>query len=297
MAYELLNYAQVTPPRLHAMVKLVSRLQAPTRKDVIDLLQPSVLVSDQSAAKNTYIAAVNCNIVSEAPDKTLILNGEAAQLESMQGFQLYMQKRVLGVIESYRPNYLFNLYSAWYIVQNERVFQFIDNEFATRFVGEVPLDTEFRAFNKEKFVGWRTWAAFLGLGWLIKPGLGGRSEILAPCASNCLKGVLDQLLTEDERVIKFGLFAERLAELCPELDGGSLFTYCWEASRGGERRGTNLSLALSTGLRQLHDSSEIELIRQADATDIWQLYPAEGQLLKQVTHIRLRGKLDGIANF
>lgn len=288
MAYELLNSAQVTPPRLHAMVKLVSRLQSPTRQDVIDLLQPSVLVSDQSAAKNIYIAAVNCNIINEAPDKTLVLNGEAAQLESMQGFHLYMQKRVLGVIEPYQPNYLFNLYSAWYIVQNERVFQFVDKDYETRFNEELFQDAESRTFNMTKFNGWRTWGAFLGLGWPIKPGLGGRSEILVPCASNRLKGVLAQLLTEDEQVIKFSLFAERIAELCPELDGGSLFTYCWEASRGSERRGNNLSLALSTGLRQLHDSGEIELIRQADATDIWQLYPAEGQLLKQVTHIRLR---------
>lgn len=289
MAYELLNYAQVTPPRLHAMVKLVSRLQAPTRKDVFDLLQPSVLVSDQSAAKNTYIAAVNCNIVSEAPDKTLILNGEAAQLESTQGFQLYMQKRVLGVIVPYQPNYLFNLYSAWYIVQNERVFHFVDKDYETGFNEELFQDAESRTFNMTKFNGWLRWAAFLGLGWPIRPGLSGRSEILAPCASNRLKGILTQLLIRDEQVIKFSLFAQRLAEFCPELDGGALFTYCWEASRGGERRGNNLSLALSTGLRQLHDSGEIELTRQADATDIWQLYPAQGQVLKQVTHIRLRG--------
>lgn len=288
MAYELLNSAQVTPPRLHAMVRLVSRLQTPTRKDVIDLLQPSVLVSDQSAAKNIYIAAVNCDIINEAPDRTLVLSGETAQLESMQGFQLYMQKRVLGVTESYQPNYLFNLYSAWYIAQNERIFQFVDKDFETRFNEELFQDTESRTFNMTKFNGWRTWAAFLGLGWPIKPGLSGRSEILVPCVSNRLKGVLAQLLTKDEQVIKFSLFAERIAELCPELDGGSLFTYCWEASRGSERQGNSLSLALSTGLRQLHDSGEIELIRQADAMDIWQLYPAEGQLLKQVTHIRVR---------
>lgn len=289
MAYELLNSAQVTPSRLHAMVRLISRLKTPTRKDVIDLLQPMVLSYDQSAPKNVYIAAVNCNIINETSDKTLILNGEASQLESMQGFQLYMQKRVLGVTEPYQPNYLFNLYSAWYIVQNERVFQFADKDYETRFNEELFQDAESRTFNMTKFNGWRTWAAFLGLGWPIKPGLSGRSEILVPCTSIRLKSILTQLLSREEQVIRFSLFAERLAELCPELDGGSLFTSCWDASRGSERRGNNLSLALSTGLRQLHDCGEIELIRQADATNIWQLYPAEGQLLKQVTHIRLRG--------
>ncbi len=202
-----------------------------------------------------------------------------------------MQRSVLGLTDQNHPNYRLNLYSAWYITQNERVFQFIDKDFETRFNEELSDgdDDEARKFNSTKFNGWRTWAAFLGLGWLIKPRLSGRSEILVPCASNRLKGVLAQLLTQDDQVIKFSLFAERVAELCPELDGGLLFSYCWEASRGSYRRGNNLSLALSTGLRQLHDSSEIELIRQADATDIWQLYPAEGQQIKQVTHIRLRG--------
>lgn len=289
MAYELLNSAQVTPPRLHAMIRLILRLQSPTRKDVIDLLQPSVLIADQSAAKNIYIAAVNCDIITEAPDKTLLLNGDAAQLESMQGFQLYMQQRILGVTESYVPNYLFNLYSAWYIVQNERVLHFVDKDFETGFNEELFQDDELRTFNMTKFNGWRTWAAFLGLGWPIKPGLSGRREILVPCASNRLKGVLTQLLPTDGQAIKFSFFAERLATLCPELDGGSLFIQCWEASRGREVRGNQLSLALSTGLRQLSERGEIELIRQADATDVWQLFPAQGQLLKQVTHIRLKG--------
>ena len=291
MANELL-IGQATPARLHAMVRLISRLQSPTKKEVFDLMQPLALVSDQQSAVNTiFTAAKNCNIIFENPDKTITLNCETSQLESLESFRSNMQKRVLGITDQNHPNYRLNLYSAWYIIQNERVFQFRDKDFETRFNEDLSQgdDDEARKFNSTKFNGWRTWAAFLGLGWLIKPRLSGRSEILVPCASNRLKGVLTQLLSREEQVIKFSLFAQRLAELCPELDGGSLFAYCWEASRGGERRGNNLSFALSTGLRQLHDSGEIELIRQSDATNIWQLYPAEGQVLKQVTHIRLRG--------
>jgi hypothetical protein len=290
MANELL-IGQATPARLHAMVRLISRLQHPTKKEIFDLMQPLALVSDQQSAVNTiFTAAKNSNIITENPDKTITLNCKASQLESVESFRLSMQKRVLGITDQNHPNYRLNLYSAWYIVQNEWIFQFIDKDFETRFNEELSQgdDDEARKFNSTKFNGWRTWAAFLGLGWLIKPRLSGRSEILVPCASNRLKGVLNQLLPGDQQVIKFSLFAQRLAELCPELDGGSLFIYCWEASHGSEQRGNNLSLALSAGLRQLHDSGEIELIRQADATDIWQLYPAEGHLLKQVTHIRLR---------
>jgi len=271
------------------MIKLISRLQAPTRKEVLDLLQPIGLVTDQSAAKNVYIAAINCGIIEDASENMLLLNKEAAQLESMQDFQRFMQKRVMGISEQYLPNYLFNLYSAWYIVQNERVLQFVEKDYEIRFNDELFQDVETRIFNMTKFNGWRTWATFLGLGWSLKAGLTGR-EILVPCASNRLRSVLTELLPSNGQIITCSQFIERLGKCCPELDGGMLFTYCWEASRPGEHQGHNLSLALSTGLRQLHDSKEIELIRQADATDIWQLFPADGlpQHLKQVTHIRLR---------
>jgi len=289
MANELL-IGQATPARLHAMVRLISRLQSPTKKEVFDLMQPLALVSDQQSAVNTiFTAAKNSNIIIENPDNTITLNCEASQLESLESFRSNMQKRVLGITDQNHPNYRLNLYSAWYITQNERVFQFRDKDFETRFNEELSQgdDDEARKFNSTKFNGWRTWAAFLGLGWLIRPRLIVQGEILVPCASNRLRGVLNELLPINGQVIRFSVFAERLSELCPELDGGALFTYCWEASRRGEQRGHNLSLALSTGLRQLHDSREIELSRQADATDIWQLYPAEGHDLKQVTHIRL----------
>lgn len=289
MAYELLNVAQVTPSRLHALIKLISRLQAPTRKEILELLQPPMLVADQSAAKNVYNAAINCGIIQDSSENILLLNEEAAHLESMQDFQQFMQRRVLGITEQYLPNYLFNLYSAWYIVQNERVLQFVEKDYEIRFNDELFQDVETRIFNMTKFNGWRTWATFLGLGWSLKAGLTGR-EILVPCVSNRLRSVLTRLLPTDGQIITCSQFVEMLGKHCPELDGGKLFVYCWEASRSGEQQGHNLSFALSTGLRQLHDSREIELIRQADATDTWQLFAADGlpQHLKQVTHIRLR---------
>lgn len=291
MANELL-IGQATPTRLHAMVRLISRLERPTKKEIFNLMQPAILVSDQQSAADTiFAAAKNSGIITENSDKTITLNCEASQVESLEGFRSKMQQCVLGITDPNHPNYRLNLYSAWYIAQNERVFQFTDKDFETRFNEELSSgdDDEARKINSTKYNGWKTWAAFLGLGWLIKPRLSGRSEMLVPCASYRLRGVLTQLFTNDEQVLRFGLFAERLANLCPELDGGSLFTYCWEASRGEERRGNNLSLALSTCLQQLHDSGKIELIRQADARHLWQLYPAEGRLMKQVTHIRLRG--------
>jgi hypothetical protein len=93
----------------------------------------------------------------------------------------------------------------------------------------------------------------------------------------------------EEKSMSFGLFMERLADTCPELDGGRLFNHCWQASRGAEQRGNRMSLMLSTGLRSLHNTGVIKLSEQADALTIWRLYPAAGSSLQQVTHIQRLG--------
>ena len=72
------------------------------------------------------------------------------------------------------------------------------------------------------------------------------------------------------------------------LDGGILFEQCMQASRPSNTGSLRLSLMLSTALRVLNDSGEISLIRQADAPDLWHLFPAEGQIT-EVSHIEIKG--------
>ena len=142
-----------------------------------------------------------------------------------------------------------------------------------------------RLFNTTKLNGWRKWAEFLGLGWIMK--LDSRS-ILVPDATKRVRAVLPEIFL-DNGVLSFGLFMERLATLCPELDGGKLFDYCWQISRGAEQRGNRLSLMLSTALRTLATLHIITLINEADSENVWTLYPAEGSLYKQATHIQRQG--------
>ncbi|GCE23214.1 hypothetical protein [Dictyobacter kobayashii] len=304
MPYELLNSAQVTPARLYALLRLVVRLKKPQREDIQVLLQPDVLFQSKqenedeetgansySASRNVYLAARHCNLIEELPDNTIQVKGDVGiYLTSLDKFQTLMQQRVWNATTPEQNNYLLNLYSAWYIVQNERIFTFEDKDLETRFNEELFENADERTFNMTKFVGWRMWASFLGIGWSVKRGIIGNSrEILAPNVSQRLLKILPLFSTKNgAREIQFNSFMQELAQLCPELDGGILFDHCRGASRGGEQYGDYLSLALSTGLRQLHNTKHIQLIRQPDAQDTWLLYPAEGLdiNLKEVTHIK-----------
>ncbi|NTU86006.1 MAG: hypothetical protein HGA45_42885, partial [Chloroflexales bacterium] len=112
--------------------------------------------------------------------------------------------------------------------------------------------------------------------------------LVVPDAHDRLEPLLDQLLPEGERPVTFGAFLDLLAERCPEIVGGVLFDRCWQASRGAEPRGSQLSLMLSSGLRVLHEAGTIDLSLVADAATKWQLYPALGHPVAQVSHIRRR---------
>jgi hypothetical protein len=284
---EIISEAQVEPHRLRALVKLIVDLKEPSVQDVYNLLQPSALTTDQSAVRNTFRIAVDCELVTDSKKTRALVSAE--QVETMTAFQLLMQQRLLRVTEEGRPNYRLNLYTAWYAVQNERVLRELvtlghDGPFNSEVFPNASESDE-RRFNSTKLNGWRKWASFLGFGWIRRIG---SASILVPDATVRLRMSLDTLFQDGQR-ISFGRFMKQLATACPELDGGKLFDYCWQASRGAEQRGNQVSLMVSTGLRTMHSQGVIKLSEQADALDIWRLYPAEGSPYQRVTHIQRIG--------
>lgn len=294
---DITNTAQVEPHRLLALMKLVADLGEPQRQDVQNLLQPSVLTENKSAnpqdaSRSTYRIAVDCGLLTDADraEKTTKLLVAPEQVEEMASFQQLMQQVMLNVTDENASHYLFNLYTAWYAVQNDRIFyELASKGYDGPFCSEVypNIGDDKRPFNSTKFNAWRKWAAFLGFGWIWRFGTGTR-EILIPDATIRLRPLLTTVFGEDT-MLSFGVFMDRVARHCPELDGGVLFNYCWQASRGAEIRGNTLSLMLSTGLRTLHTSGVLRLSEQADAQSVWHLYPAQGNPLQHVTHIEQLG--------
>ena len=286
MAYEILNQGQITPYRLHAMVRLVPRLTNPRRSDLFTLLQPDKLTDNQGASEVVYEAAIKLGLLTEDEEtKRIQLTLPNTHLESIEGFREVMQQKMLGIINDYDSNALFNLYTAWYAVQDAQVLRFETKEFETRFNEQLYPHAETRSFNTTKLPSWRKWAIFLGLGW---PLTSGNTELMIPDASVRITPLLVDWFSQSDERIEMNRFMDGLAETCPELDGGLLFMRCWHASRASETRSNRISLMLSNALRLLHDEGTIELLRMGDASTMWSLYPAEGHPIQSISHIRRR---------
>lgn len=278
MAYEIINVAQATPHRLHACLRLVGRLEGASEDTLFGLLQPG---ENQVAAKATLEAAGACGLVSvEGRQRNVRLAVPADQIETVEMYRSTVQARLTGVVEEGQPNYLLNLYAAWIATQNEAPLRFDRSEFETRFNRTVGAGSASRDFNTTKLAAWRRWAAFLGWGYEL-----GHRSVFVPDAFGRVRPLLDTLLPSSLEAVPFRDFANRLANACPELDGGYLFEECLVRTRAG-RPANRLSLALSSALRGLEATGLTVLESVGDAGDKWFLFPASGYSSPEITHIR-----------
>jgi hypothetical protein len=280
MAYEIFNQGPVTPHRLHAVVRLVERMKEIQRQELVNLLQPQELkLENQETATLVINAAINCGLLVEDKFKKLIrISDGLPNLESIKDFRRWMQNRLLGVTDEDEPNFLLNLFTAWYMGQGEKVFKY-SKDVDKKFNSEVFSNEIERSFNSTKLNNWKTWAAFLGFGWFND-----ENGVLFPDAHDRIEPHIAELLPKKELV--FGEFMKNLNGICPELDGGSLFKKCMQYSSLMEGDGNTLKLALSTALRILEQEKRIKLINRADAKETWHLHPASAYTTDQVTHIQ-----------
>lgn len=293
---EIVHEDAMTPHRIYSIVTLLIQYNALKRRELLDLLQPKIILGDQEqgernekqdAATRNLRAARFCGLVIEEDnrDKTTRLDVEQSLVSTFESFRNHMQVTLLGITKDGKDQFLLNQFTGWYAVQDEAVFALSRTGIETDFNEQLYPNSPQRAFReRSNWNAWRTWAEFLGFGWSMQ--LGSRRDAqFIPDATLRIQPLLPQLLPRRNTDFQMATFMEQLGKACPELDGGVLFERCWQASRGNERRGNRLSLMLSTGLRVLHARGEIELLQRKDASENWSLFPSQSHI-NSVTHIR-----------
>lgn len=282
--FELINRGQVTPQRVHALLRLILRRRQPKREELLTLLQPPELSAKTDAAAAVFAAAARCNLIVHDTDQDVVMIDPGlrpASIETAEAFRNTMQERLWGVTDPDQDNYLLNQVMAWYAVQSPDVYRLKKTELAARFnlalyPQESDADTEAgRAINDTKLNAWYTWVSFLGWGFV-------HGDILWPVAHKRLGPKLGRWRGQQ---FTFSEFMQQVADICPEMDGGILFEECWEASRPSQPRGQRLSFMLSTTLGTLHGLNQIRLERSADALDRWQILPSSAYPFLDVTHV------------
>jgi hypothetical protein len=275
-----------TPHRIFAMLRLISQAAPISRSDAIALMQPAGLNDNVTMATDIFRTIELMGLIETTADKSRFARIGFSEnvLQSVDTFRAFLQQRIGGIVDDAEDHFLLNQFASWYAVQDDLVFTLSRSDYEIRFHEQLYPGAQKRLMTHAQSIpAWTTWAEFIGWGWQVK--FGSQESNFIPDCTVRIQPLLPELLPEDEP-IPFGVFMDRLAVRCPELDGGVLFERCWEASRPNERRGNRLSLMLSTALRVLNQQGRIALENRADATENWMLFAAQSYI-SRVTHIRL----------
>lgn len=185
-----------------------------------------------------------------------ITEGNSTVFDSIDNFRRYSAKTALSRIDT-----LFLKTTSLYLKLADEVLK------CKGWEGLANLLTNNTVFVTDNdILGWRFWVSFFGLGYL-------HTNTIIPNTYNRFKDVLlDQDAFEYNEPIEISKFMVWLEARCPEIKES--------------RMDNSLGLAVSSGLRTLNISGDVELISQPDAKK-WQLYMMESETINDVSHIRL----------
>lgn len=248
-----------TPERVLSVCRLIARKNM-SRDDVRKAM--TLGINDEKELdqinKSINVALEELSLIKANAD-LLVLAVDPGVIASPVAFRRYVSARVFSA-----KNTTFHMFTKWIVAQNERIFSLKTWEGMAKTCGSEVK--ELSALNENAVLGWRFWAAFLGLGYLS-------GTMIIPNMKLRLEDVLATTYTEKFKYNETILaqdFMLWLGTKLPEVEIGN-----------------KLPLALSAGLRTLHEVGLIKLETWSDSTPIM-LYYVDGDPINSFTHISVK---------
>lgn len=247
-----------TPERVLAVCRLVAQkpISETDLRDAMSLLNADVDIQPITESVNVALSELD---LMKNQNGLLTLAVDESIISSPTEFRRYVSARVFQ-----KKDTTFNLFTRWIIAQNERLFSLTNWESMAKTCAQE--QRELKALNENAVLGWRFWAAFLGLGYLS-------GTMIIP---NMKLRLEDVIKTE---------FAKKFK--CNEAIRATDFI-AWLSGKLPEVDMTGkLPLALSAALRTLHELHIIELATWQDGEKIM-LYFVDGEPINDFTHITVK---------
>ena len=250
-----------TPERVFAVARAVAyRSMTPTElSEAMSLGKPGEAVGSETRLSIT-VASEEFGLIS-LKDGQYIFSASKEAIASPNAFRRFVNGRAFINLDS-----TFVRFSRWYVAQNEKILNQDSWEVKAKTAArDVPA---LRGLDENAALGWRFWAAFLGLGYLD-------GATLLPNMATRLRDILS---ADFNKMFPYGE-AVSVTEFRP-----------WLALRLPEADFSDVSapwpLAVSAGLRTLRDLDVIQLESRRD-TDRVPLY-SDGDPLTDFSHITVR---------
>lgn len=275
----ILTNTDVVPPRLRAIYNLLDVEGKPVLlNDIEALCMPGTLFDeaksvDRRMVKSNIKEGLAVGLFVDSSDLSIALADEVPR----GNFRRAITERIFG---SGEQNLDLLKLIAWYLtldplrppagwaeLENKQVEQVRD-------VGLVDV-----AMNDTKLGQINPWIRFLGFAWSHKPGA---DSMLVPDPTDYLQILLPTLLgPRTEREMPIGAVLQRIAEVCPVLEGGFVRR---ELDSAIEQLDSNhLSRSSAQAWLRLHDRNFAQLVKYSDTTVY--VFP-DGDTDHRFTHLK-----------
>ena len=248
-----------TPERVLSVCRLVAR-----KNITIEEVRTAMTLGHETEKgldqinKSISLALEELNLIRKK-DKWLVLDVDPSVISTNTAFRKYVSSLVFQ-----KKDTTFFLFTRWLIAQNDRIFALRSWEgMAKACSSEV---SELSEVNENAVLGWRFWAAFLGVGYLS-------GTMIIPNMKLRLQDILSNDFPKSfsfEQPIRGTEFISWLSGRMPEVDMTD-----------------KLPLALSAGLRTLHELGYIALETWRDSNRIM-LYNVDGDPINDFSHITVK---------
>ena len=253
---------EAIPERVFALCEYVKNKPA-METDAKEYFEPKE-VESKYGAKASYFPMVRdaasqfqLGLVN-VTDKKITLAVDKAVVTSMETMRKYIIKHI-DVIS----NGLFYATSQAYFELNEKAYDYLS--VSDQGLMDALYQMTGRKLDVDDMRAWRFWAAYLGFGHLARA-----------TESNHLQAAVEVSGLEKNKEYQINDFMEAIQPMC------SIAMKNAEETR-------HLNMAMSYGLRMMHDTGEIELRYQLDNKNLWYLYPSELHVLRsEISHITVR---------
>ena len=251
-----------TPERVMSVCRLIAH-KSMTREDV----RMAMTLGDNDPAKlnqinsSISVAQEELGIITSKGDK-LTLAIDPQLIATPESFRRYVGATVFS-----RKDTTFYMFTKWVIAQNERIFELKPWDVMAKTCGSEVA--ELSEMKENSALGWRFWAAFLGVGYLS-------GTMIIPNMKTRIEDVLVSSYADKfkfDEAIRATDFITWLSNKMPEADMSG-----------------KLPLALSAGLRTLHELGLIKLETWRDSNRVM-LYYVDGDPINDFSHITVKGAI------
>ena len=258
---------EAIPERVYELCLMVKD-KPKSETELKKLFEPNEL-NNSSYFAPVKTAASELGLI-DVKDKEIYLKVDNSVLESMES----MRKYVISNINLIEDGMFFEVTQSYLDLDN-KVFEF--NSLTDGDLTSLLKDSTKRPIDADCMRAWRFWSSYLGLGLLAKDSGNNSPQMnFMPNMYRFLQTSIDLADFEKDIVYPINEFMDKLTPYCKIAMKDAIST-------------KRLNMAMSFGLRQMHDAGDIEMIKQLDSSNNWFLYVAKyHKIPSEVSHVIVR---------